>query len=66
MKSDRGKEVLWRLIEKGDILVENFRPGAMDRLGFGYEAVKKRKPSMVYCLDFGLRRNRSAKGPSRL
>jgi crotonobetainyl-CoA:carnitine CoA-transferase CaiB-like acyl-CoA transferase len=40
--------VLWRLIEKGDILVENFRPGAMDRLGFGYEAVKKRRPSMIY------------------
>jgi crotonobetainyl-CoA:carnitine CoA-transferase CaiB-like acyl-CoA transferase len=48
MKSQQGKEVLWRLIETGDILVENFRPGAMDRLGFGYEAVKARKPSMVY------------------
>jgi crotonobetainyl-CoA:carnitine CoA-transferase CaiB-like acyl-CoA transferase len=48
MKSSRGKEVLWRLIEKGDILVENFRPGAMDRLGFGYEAVKKRRPGMIY------------------
>ncbi len=48
MKSDRGKEVLWRLIETGDILVENFRPGAMDRLGFGYAAVKKRRPSMIY------------------
>lgn len=48
MKSDQGKEVLWRLIETGDILVENFRPGAMDRLGFGYEAVKKRRPSMIY------------------
>jgi crotonobetainyl-CoA:carnitine CoA-transferase CaiB-like acyl-CoA transferase len=48
MKSDRGKEVLWRLIDASDILVENFRPGAMDRLGFGYEAVKKRRPSMIY------------------
>ena len=48
MKSDRGKEVLWRLIEASDILVENFRPGAMDRLGFGYAAVKKRRPSMIY------------------
>jgi formyl-CoA transferase len=49
MKSDRGKEVLWRLIDVSDVLVENFRPGAMDRLGFGYKAVKERRPSMIYC-----------------
>jgi crotonobetainyl-CoA:carnitine CoA-transferase CaiB-like acyl-CoA transferase len=49
MKSERGKEVLWRLIDVCDVLVENFRPGAMDRLGLGYEAVKARHPSMVYC-----------------
>jgi len=48
MKSKAGKEVLWRLIDASDILVENFRPGAMARLGFGYEAVRKRKPAMVY------------------
>jgi len=49
MKSERGREVLWRLIDKSDILVENFRPGAMDRLGFGYAAVSKRRPTLVYC-----------------
>jgi formyl-CoA transferase len=48
MKSEAGKAVLWRLIEKSDILVENFRPGAMQRLGFGYDAVKKRRPAMIY------------------
>jgi formyl-CoA transferase len=48
MKSAAGKKVLWRLVDKSDILVENFRPGAMDRLGFGYEAVKARRPAMVY------------------
>jgi crotonobetainyl-CoA:carnitine CoA-transferase CaiB-like acyl-CoA transferase len=48
MKSERGKELLWRLVERSDILVENFRPGAMDRLGFGYAAVKARRPMMVY------------------
>jgi crotonobetainyl-CoA:carnitine CoA-transferase CaiB-like acyl-CoA transferase len=48
MKSEGGKEVLWRLIDKSDILVENFRPGAMDRLGFGYAGVKKRRPAMIY------------------
>jgi len=49
MKSERGKEVLWRLIEVADVLVENFRPGAMDRLGLGFGAVSARRPSMVYC-----------------
>ena len=48
MKSARGKEVLWRLIDTSDILVENFRPGAMDRLGFGYEAVAARRPAIIY------------------
>ena len=61
MKSDKGKEVLWRLIEKGDILVENFRPGAMDRLGFGYEAVKQRKPAMIYASISGF----GATGPQK-
>src|SRR5689334_17933704 len=45
----RGREVLWRLIDKSDVLVENFRPGAMDRLGFSYAAVSARRPAMVYC-----------------
>jgi crotonobetainyl-CoA:carnitine CoA-transferase CaiB-like acyl-CoA transferase len=49
MKSERGREVLWRLIDTSDVLVENFRPGAMDRLGFGYAAVSARRPAMVYC-----------------
>ena len=48
MKSAQGKEVLWRLIDASDILVENFRPGAMDRLGFGYEVTKRRRPSLIY------------------
>ena len=49
MKSERGKEILWRLVDSSDVLVENFRPGAMERLGFGYEAVKTRRPAMIYC-----------------
>ena len=49
MKSERGKEILWRLVDSSDVLVENFRPGAMERLGFGYEAVKARRPAMIYC-----------------
>src|ERR1700736_4014144 len=49
MKSERGKALLWRLVDVCDVLVENFRPGAMDRLGFGYTAVSARRPGMVYC-----------------
>lgn len=49
MKRERGKEILWRLVELSDVLVENFRPGAMERLGFGYEAVRARCPAMIYC-----------------
>jgi crotonobetainyl-CoA:carnitine CoA-transferase CaiB-like acyl-CoA transferase len=63
MKSERGKEVLWRLIDVSDVVVENFRPGAMDRLGLGYDAVKARRPAMVYCSisgfgDTGIQKDR--------
>jgi formyl-CoA transferase len=61
MKSEAGKAVLWRLIDKADILVENFRPGAMDRLGFGYAAVSKRRPAMVYASISGF----GASGPQK-
>ena len=48
LKSDEGKALLWRLIETADVLIENFRPSAMDRLGFSYAAVAARRPSIVY------------------
>lgn len=44
-----GKELLWRLIATADVLVENFRPGTMERLGFGYEDVHVAYPTLVYC-----------------
>ena len=44
----KGKEVLRRLIERSDVLCENFRPGAMDRLGFGYEQAKAVNPRLIY------------------
>lgn len=48
LKSAAGKELLWQLIEKSDVLVENFRPGAMDRLGFDFPTVHKRCPKVIY------------------
>lgn len=44
-----GKQILWSLIESADVLVENFRPGTMARLGFGFEQVHARYPALVYC-----------------
>ncbi len=49
LKSEAGREALWRLIEGADVLIENFRPGLMDRLGLGYEAAQSRNPRLVYC-----------------
>ncbi|ENO98481.1 acyl-CoA transferase [Thauera phenylacetica B4P] len=53
LKSDAGKEVLLRLVRTADVLVENFRPGVMDRLGLGYEILKKANPKLVYCAISG-------------
>ncbi|MEZ4625366.1 MAG: CoA transferase [Thermomicrobiales bacterium] len=48
LKSDLGREALWRLIDTADVLIENFSPGTIGRLGFGYEAVKERRPAIIY------------------
>jgi len=48
LTEDDGKEALRKLIAGADVFVQNFRPGAIDRLGFGYEDVKAIKPDIVY------------------
>jgi crotonobetainyl-CoA:carnitine CoA-transferase CaiB-like acyl-CoA transferase len=48
LKSDAGKDVLWRLIKGADVLLEGFRPRVLDRLGFGHEAVARREPRILY------------------
>jgi crotonobetainyl-CoA:carnitine CoA-transferase CaiB-like acyl-CoA transferase len=48
VKLEAGKAVLWRLIEGADVLIEGFRPGVLDRLGFAYAAVAKREPRILY------------------
>ena len=48
LKSAAGREVFLRLAATADVIVENFRPGTVDRLGIGYEAVKQRNPGVIY------------------
>jgi crotonobetainyl-CoA:carnitine CoA-transferase CaiB-like acyl-CoA transferase len=49
LKEPRGRDLLLRLVRRADVLVENFRPGAMERLGLGYAAVHEIAPRVVYC-----------------
>jgi crotonobetainyl-CoA:carnitine CoA-transferase CaiB-like acyl-CoA transferase len=48
IKSDAGREILTRLVARSDVLVQNFRPGAMERLGFGPDELRKRYPRLIY------------------
>jgi crotonobetainyl-CoA:carnitine CoA-transferase CaiB-like acyl-CoA transferase len=53
LKQDAAKEALWRLIVDADVLVENFSPGTLARLGFGYDVVNERNPQIVYAAISG-------------
>jgi crotonobetainyl-CoA:carnitine CoA-transferase CaiB-like acyl-CoA transferase len=46
---EKGREVLLRLLEGADVLIENFKPGSMEGWGIGYETLKKKFPRLVYC-----------------
>jgi len=53
LKSEAGHEAALKIIDRSDVLIENFRPGAMDKLGFGYEALSERNPGLIYCSEKG-------------
>jgi CoA:oxalate CoA-transferase len=53
LKSDKGCDVFKRLVAVSDVVVENFRPGVMERLGLGYAALKAIKPDIIYCAISG-------------
>ena len=53
LKSEEGKTAALKLIEGADILIENFRPGTMDRLGFGYDDLSQLNPGLIYCSEKG-------------
>lgn len=49
LKTDPGRQELWQLIDSADVLVEGFRPGVMQRLGFDYPRVAARNAAIIYC-----------------
>ena len=53
LKNPSGKEVFRRLVATADVVVENFRPGVMDRLGLGYETLREAKADLIYCAISG-------------
>ncbi|RWI88941.1 CaiB/BaiF CoA-transferase family protein [Mesorhizobium sp.] len=60
LKRKEGLEIAYRLIEHADVLVENYRPGVLERLGLGYEKVRARNPGIIYASASGL----GASGPA--
>ena len=61
LSGEQGKEIFSRLVEKADVVMEGFRPGVVDRLGVGYEDVRKLNPQIIYCSITGYGQN----GPFR-
>ena len=57
LKSDAGRRVFYRLLEKADVVVQNFRPGVNERLGIDYETLSRLNPRLIYCSasGFGLK-----------
>jgi len=49
LKSEKGKAVLRKLVRSADEFIENFAPGTVDRLGFGYDEVSRINPRLIYC-----------------
>lgn len=48
LKTEEGKQILWRLIKGANVFMEGFRPGTIQRYGFGYDAVSKYQPGIIY------------------
>lgn len=53
LKTPEAKEIIYKLAEEADVVVQNFRPGVLARLGYGYEDFKKINPGVIYCSNSG-------------
>src|SRR5699024_7980879 len=49
LRSEEGKEIILKMVEEADVIVENFRPGSLKRLGLDYESLKEINPGLIYC-----------------
>src|ERR1700730_8071280 len=56
LKTEAGRTVLSRLLQDADVLIENYRRGAMERMGFGYQALRASNPRLIYCSISGFGR----------
>ena len=61
LKTERGRELLFEMVKRADVVLENFGPGAMDRLGVGWEVLRKLNPRLIYASGTGY----GLSGPSR-
>jgi formyl-CoA transferase len=62
LKNAKGKEIFLRLVKSADVVVENFRPGVMDRLGLGFDVLREHQPRLVYCAISGFGQEGPLKG----
>ncbi|HJY80768.1 MAG TPA: CoA transferase [Candidatus Binatia bacterium] len=53
LKQETGREIVYRLVQTSDVFIENFRPGAADKLGFGYDTLSRYNPHLIYCAVSG-------------
>ena len=62
LKDEGDRQLAWQLLESADVMVENFRSGAIDRMGFGFDAVSRRNPRIVFCSSSGFGREGAMAG----
>lgn len=53
LKSEKGKQIIYKLVKDADVVVENFKPGVMKKLGLDYETLKEINPKLIYCASSG-------------
>lgn len=56
LKNKKAKDIIYELVKKSDVIIENFRTGTMEKLGFGYETLREINPSIIYCSISGFGR----------
>src|SRR6266852_1672466 len=67
LKQETGREIVYRPVQTADVFIENFRPGAADKLGFGYDTLSRYNPNLIYCAVSGMaKRDRIANGQGRI